>query len=406
MNHSNSKINNNRNQAKSATTEIMKRPLKERLIHLLALRPYKKPELIVRIKNDGLKERDRTAIATALKSVSFLRENTYHLHRHMWNDVHEDWPFYTEQDRQTLKRRKPQNLTPPVSSDGGSSTSGQSPTSTHNGSPPPAVKRPPLNNEIKYLDGPANKKSRISHYRKEAESSNRRSDSREATMLNSRSRENEVLRSSSNYYGSNNTPNALDNDDNDMSMCISYDVITNEAVKRMASNSVSTNNNGQDHNRDNRNHHNIHNNHNSCHQEKESDDDTDPNINNINSVSGNPSYDFSKFTPIMSIDQRRQYKTEFDNDFAEYRKMHADLEVVSKRFTELSERLKNEKNYDRRKEIKSLIFNEYQNNQKKNHQEKKQKFHYLHQKLSHIKRLVHDYDMTITNGAAIAQATY
>lgn len=29
------------------------------------------------------------------------------LHRHVWNDVHEDWPFYTEQDRATLKRYNP-----------------------------------------------------------------------------------------------------------------------------------------------------------------------------------------------------------------------------------------------------------------------------------------------------------
>lgn len=138
-----------------------------------------------------MREREKILIASLLKSLSFVRDNTYHLHRHIWNDVHEDWPFYTEQDRQSLKRcenligfqleflnfslffsklpflrRKPQNLTPPLSSDGGSSTSGQSPTSTHNGSPPPAVKRPPLNSD-KYLDGPLIKKQRISHYKKE-----------------------------------------------------------------------------------------------------------------------------------------------------------------------------------------------------------------------------------------------
>lgn len=96
-----------------------------------------------------------------------MRDNTYHLHRHIWNDVQEDWPFYSEQDRQMLKRRKPQNLTPPLSSDGGSSTSGQSPTSTHNGSPPPAVKRPPLKSDSSHFDGPVAKKQRISHYKKE-----------------------------------------------------------------------------------------------------------------------------------------------------------------------------------------------------------------------------------------------
>ena len=84
-----------------------------------------------------------------------------------------DWIFY-------IYRRKPQNLTPPLSSDGGSSsTSGQSPNSQHNGSPPPIVKRPSsqstssLNNNMnskmnfhdneKYME-PVAKKTRISHF--------------------------------------------------------------------------------------------------------------------------------------------------------------------------------------------------------------------------------------------------
>lgn len=121
-------------------------------------------------------------------------------------------------------RRKPQNLTPPLSSDGGSSTSGQSPTSTHNGSPPPAVKRPPLNND-KYSDnGPATKKQRISHYKKDVVNHDnnrfdethvnpskqmsydncRRNnvvDSRDSANLNPRSRENDDLpMRSSSYY--------------------------------------------------------------------------------------------------------------------------------------------------------------------------------------------------------------
>lgn len=69
-------------------------------------------------------------------------------------------------------RRKPQNLTPPISSDGGSSTSGQSPTSTHNGSPPPAVKRPSLDHD-RYYGEPIMKKPRISHFRKDNNEINR-----------------------------------------------------------------------------------------------------------------------------------------------------------------------------------------------------------------------------------------
>jgi RNA polymerase II elongation factor ELL len=120
---------------------------------------------------EGVKDREKTCITAVLKQISSMRDNTFHLNRHIWNDVHEDWPFYTEQDRQSLKRRKPQNLTPPLSSDGGSSsTSGQSPTSTHNGSPPPAVKRPALKNDA--FDGPVPKKTRVSHYKKEVNHDN------------------------------------------------------------------------------------------------------------------------------------------------------------------------------------------------------------------------------------------
>jgi hypothetical protein len=36
--------------------------------------------------------------------VAVLRDNTYQLIRNIWNDVQEDWPFYTEQERQLLKR--------------------------------------------------------------------------------------------------------------------------------------------------------------------------------------------------------------------------------------------------------------------------------------------------------------
>ena len=102
-------------------------------------------------------------------------------------------------------RRKPQNLTPPLSSDGGSSsTSGQSPNSQHNGSPPPLIKRPSqttssLNNmnlnmnDDKYFE-PVTKKQRISHYKKPHDPmDNFRYDSRDSNsfMMNPRLRDND-----------------------------------------------------------------------------------------------------------------------------------------------------------------------------------------------------------------------
>ncbi|XP_047122033.1 RNA polymerase II elongation factor Ell-like [Schistocerca piceifrons] len=152
---------------KTVNTDIMRRPLRERLIHLLAVRPYKKPEVYERLRKDGITDRDRKCVSDVLKQIARMTENTFHLMRNIWNDVQEDWPFYSEQERQMLKRHKPQNLTPPGSSDGGSSGSGHSPTSTHPGSPPPPVssnlKRPGY---FEGADGLPSKKHRVSHYRK------------------------------------------------------------------------------------------------------------------------------------------------------------------------------------------------------------------------------------------------
>jgi hypothetical protein len=108
-----------------------------------------------------------------LKQVASLRDNTYHLNHSLWNDVQEDWPFYSEQDRQVLKRRKPQNLTPPGSDGGSSSGSGQSPTSTHPGSPPSIISSSDLSAKrpgyYDGADGLITKKPRISHFQRPPE---------------------------------------------------------------------------------------------------------------------------------------------------------------------------------------------------------------------------------------------
>lgn len=99
-----------------------------------------------------------------------------------------------------FSRRKPQNLTPPGGSDGGSSGSGQSPTSTHPGSPPPPITSSKRPGYVDGADGLPTKRQRISHYRKPSEqiyrspvenNSQRRpmTDSRDAININPRSSE-------------------------------------------------------------------------------------------------------------------------------------------------------------------------------------------------------------------------
>lgn len=53
-------------------------------------------------------------------------------------------------------------------------------------------------------------------------------------------------------------------------------------------------------------------------------------------------FSFRRFTSIQSIEQRREYKSIFDKDYAEYRKLHEQIDNVSKRFAQLEEKLRME----------------------------------------------------------------
>ena len=117
--------------------------------------------------SDGVKEKDKKNIGLILREVSECKNNVFELKRTMWNDVCEDWPFYLELDKAALRRRKPQNLTPP-GSDTGSTSSGHSPSSTNPASPPQISN--PLKRHGAYdqpvEQGPTPKKKRVSSYKR------------------------------------------------------------------------------------------------------------------------------------------------------------------------------------------------------------------------------------------------
>ncbi|XP_022255035.1 RNA polymerase II elongation factor Ell-like [Limulus polyphemus] len=140
---------------KSLNPDILKRTYRERVIHLLALRPYKKPELLARLMRDGIKEKDKKGLSAILSQVAVLRDNTFHLARHVWNDVCDDWPFYGAEELKQMKRQKPQNLTPPSESENRSPYVPQEYVSTV------SQKRVSTNTEPHQT-----KKQRISHYNK------------------------------------------------------------------------------------------------------------------------------------------------------------------------------------------------------------------------------------------------
>lgn len=59
---------------KRGNSAISQRPFKDRVVHLLALKPYKKPELILRLQKDGLSQQDKDLLDNLLQQVCTLME--------------------------------------------------------------------------------------------------------------------------------------------------------------------------------------------------------------------------------------------------------------------------------------------------------------------------------------------
>ena len=282
---------------------------------------------------DGLREKEKKDLFSTVKQVSMMKDNTYHLQRHIWNDVSEDWPFYTEEERQQFRRRKPQNLTPP-GSDGstGSAASGHSSSSSHPASPQPTLplKRPasssylavpsgdasPLIDHHHHLESgysPPGKKKRVSNYRRPAGLS---------PMSNSRS-PNPMLTSGphEDLMSGECKTNAWLKTNQD------------SASVSMAAAAASTAGLG----------------HIPCEKSSFSPSRMNPMTNgdiamstmSMQSSNSSSSSRFSpadfmtKFVKIANSDQRRQYKSEFNKDYKRYMVLHGQLDRVSKKFERL-----------------------------------------------------------------------
>ncbi|XP_050317188.1 RNA polymerase II elongation factor Ell-like [Bactrocera neohumeralis] len=104
--------------------------IRERLIHLLALKPFSKFELFSRLQKEGIRDDDRSSIKSILMDIATVRNNVYSLRGHVWEDVNGNWPFYTEDEQNQVKRNKPQDLSPSHNSNDSSSCGSLSPLSS------------------------------------------------------------------------------------------------------------------------------------------------------------------------------------------------------------------------------------------------------------------------------------
>lgn len=85
-------------------SSISQRPYRDRVIHLLALKAYKKPELLARLQKDGVNQKDKNSLGAILQQVANLnpKDLSYTLKDYVFKELQRDWPGYSETDRQTL----------------------------------------------------------------------------------------------------------------------------------------------------------------------------------------------------------------------------------------------------------------------------------------------------------------
>ena len=292
---------------------------------------------------DGLREKEKKELFLMVKQVSTMKDNTYHLQRHIWNDVSEDWPFYTEEERQLFRRRKPQNLTPP-GSDGstGSAASGHSSSSSHPASPQPTLKRPASSS---YLTGPSGDVSPISDHHssgayapnaKRKRVSNYIRPNGLSPMSNSRSPNPSMLNGSGGHLGTQfevaGSPRGSSSASNHvMHLAAESGESKTNAWLNKTSNQESTTVMPPSA---------------SMMMAAASAAPGDSNASSMMSSSSSSSRsrfsraDFlTNFVRIMDSEQRRIYKQEFNKDYKQYMSLHGKLDRVSQRFARLQNQL-------------------------------------------------------------------
>ncbi|XP_058150066.1 RNA polymerase II elongation factor ELL3 [Dasypus novemcinctus] len=102
-----------------------------------------------------------------------------------------------------------------------------------------------------------------------------------------------------------------------------------------------------------------------------------------------------QYRAIHTIEQQHAYEQDFERDYTEYRVLHARVGAASQRFIELGAEIKRvQRGTPEHKVLEEKIVLEYKKFKKRypGYREEKRRCEYLHQKLSHIKGLILEFE--------------
>ncbi|XP_042297831.1 RNA polymerase II elongation factor ELL [Sceloporus undulatus] len=422
---------------KKGNSAISQRPFKDRVMHLLALKPYKKPELLLRLQKDGLSMQDKDSLDMLLQQVANMnaRDSTCTLKDHLYKEVQKDWPGYSEGDQQLLKRILFRKLCQPPIAACPSENPAPSPPRDNDvpiSSSPPQKRAQPL----EFTDPLSSKKLRISHFAQRTQPTfNGKLNSahgREAPLHTAAAVTTDSLTASSLAPTLDllRPHDLLTDVSNDLSHNGKDFEAAGEASGRLSTAQPATDSaqagkhNGGTHSkfrkkskkhkeRERKEEHSLPSppqagprEKPNCELKKESGPVTGPtqdvagvngtchNTSVTTSTSETPAY-LLKYGAISSSEQRQSYKNDFNAEYGEYRDLHARIERITCRFMQLDSQLKQlSQGSEEYKTIHDQILQEYRKIKRTNphYSQEKNRCEYLHNKLAHIKKLIAEYD--------------
>ncbi|NXP46029.1 ELL2 factor, partial [Heliornis fulica] len=397
---------------------ICQQPYRDRVIHLLALRSYKKPELLIRLQRDGVNRKDKNSLGPILNQVrsrGVVCVGVPLSADFIFKEIRKDWPGYSEIDKQSLELILSRKLNP---SQNATSTSQVKSPETFNCDDLKflLLQKCPLDSHYIYpvrrkirisriasRDGALMKRGSSSAFLKKASATTPPRPSAATTTpkplwpaLLSTSR---PLQSANPSSGS--IPEKQETQDLPVhcSSQKNWSLIWNQQQKCTSTvpygTHVPTAEGAPE-----------------CSEKQQKDDlkeketaslEMSPGLKpdegfkesctastNYSLSSEEPDYTI-RYVDIVSCEQRESYKSDFDAEYGEYRHLHAQVESVTQRFLKLDAQRKllssGTKEYEM---LQSEILEEYRKVQEStpSYYEVKRRCEYLHNKLSHIKRLV------------------
>ncbi|XP_007897074.1 RNA polymerase II elongation factor ELL [Callorhinchus milii] len=420
---------------KCVNNSISQRPFRDRVIHLLALKPYKKPELILRLQKDGVSQQDKDSLENLLQQVANMnsKDGTFTPKDFVYKEIQRDWPGYSEEDQRLLKRVLVRKLFQPPNTSGGSGeTPSSSPKDNVNSASPPQ-KRPVPND---FIDPLANKKPRISLLTSRVpptlngrlNPSNGKEAAAPAPSVPPATAESVSSTSTLPMLAEIRGPHDLLSDISNDSSHNGRDCESQEAPDRPscplpaelprpseqnATSHVKSKKKSKKHKDKERTRERKNSEEGcggqardfallpSCQEQKK---EAPPKGTGLNGMCNNSSVPTStsetpdyllKYTAIASQEQRQSYKNDFNAEYSEYRDLHSRIESITRRFTQLDAELKQlSPGSGDYKTIHDQILQEYRKIKKTNpkYSQEKYRCEYLHNKLAHVKKLIAEYD--------------